>query len=211
MIAGLLPFGEYLTPAEREETERAARRKALPAGGIIHNGTDSCLGLVYILSGSLRTYILSESGREVTLFRVGKGELGVLTAACVISEITFDTEMVAESDCELLIIGAGTVKMLMERNIRVRCYLYELATSRFSAVMNVMQQLLFTPLDGRLASFLLAYDGEIRMTHEQIAEQINSTREVVSRALARFSAAGAVALSRGRVKIKDRKTLEEYI
>ena len=203
-----LPFYEYLTPDERESLRRTARVKALERGGIIHNGTDSCLGLVYILRGSLRTYILSETGREVTLFRPGAGELCVLTAACVISEITFDTEMVAESDCELLIIGGGAVRSLMDNNLRVKSYLYELATRRFSAVMTVMQQLLFTPLDSRLSAFLLSGNGDIRMTHEQIAAEINSSREVVSRALKRLSAAGAVTLSRGRIRIKDREKLK---
>lgn len=206
-----LPFYEFLTPDERETLERASRVKTLERGGVIHNGTDVCLGLVYILRGSLRAYILSESGREITIFRVGAGELCVLTAACVISEITFDTEMVAESECELLIIGGGTVSALMRGNLRVRSFLYELATRRFSAVMTVMQQLLFTPLESRIAAFLLSQSGEIRITHEQLAAQINSSREVVSRALARLSADGVLSLSRGRIKIKDREKLKSII
>ena len=157
-------------------------------GTLIHDGGSECLGLLLVLSGEIRTYLLSDEGREVTLFRLYAGDLCVLSASCVISQITFDTQMTAQRDTEVLIIPANIVAMLKEQNLAVRCCLYELATARFSDVMWAMQQLLFKGLDRRLAGFLLSEaertgSDTIRMTHEQIAQHISSAREAVARML----------------------------
>ena len=130
--------------------------------------------MLFILSGEIRTYLLSEEGREVTLFRLYPGELCVLSASCVISQITFDTQMTAGMDTDVLIIPANVIAALKEKNLHVRCFLYELATKRFSDVMWAMQQIMFKGLDQRLAEFLFAEaertgSDTIRMTHEQIA------------------------------------------
>ena len=155
-----------------------------------------------------RVYLLSEEGREVTLYRIGPGELCVLSASCVISQITFETEIVAESDTEILAINSGAVDGIMKENINVRCFLYELAMERFSTVMWTMQQILFKKMDRRLGTFLAdecARTGkpEIKMTQEEIAVQISSAREVVTRMLKRFAADGLIELKRGAVIVKD--------
>jgi len=102
----------------------------------------------------------------------------------------------------------GIVAALREQNLPVRCFLYELATQRFSDVMWAMQQILFKSLDRRLATFLLAEAGRtgsstIRMTHEQIAQHISSAREAVARMLKSFSEDGLVALKRGEIVLRD--------
>ena len=107
--------------------------------------------MLLILSGEIRTYLLSDEGREVTLFRLYPGELCVLSASCVISQITFDTQMTAGMDTDVLIIPAIVIAALKEKNLHVRCFLYELATKRFSDVMWAMQQIMFKGLDQRLA------------------------------------------------------------
>ena len=155
--------------------------------------------MLFVLSGEIRTYLLSEEGREVTLFRLYPGELCVLSASCVISQITFDTQMTAGMDTEVLIIPANVIAALKEQNLHVRCFLYELATKRFSDVMWAMQQIMFKGLDRRLAEFLLAEaertgSDTIRMTHEQIAQHISSAREAVARMLKSFSEDGLVEL-----------------
>ena len=170
-----LPFWSSLTERERETVQRSAVTRRYEKGALIHDGGSECLGLVLVLSGEIRTYLLSDEGREVTLFRLYAGDLCVLSASCVISQITFDTQMTAQRDTEVLIIPANIVAMLKEQNLAVRCCLYELATARFSDVMWAMQQLLFKGLDRRLAGFLLSEaertgSDTIRMTHEQIAQ-----------------------------------------
>ena len=111
--------------------------------------------MLFVLSGEIRTYLLSEEGREVTLFRLYPGELCVLSASCVISQITFDTQMTAGMDTEVLIIPANIIAALKEKNLHVRCFLYELATKRFSDVMWAMQQIMSRDWIGGWQNFFL--------------------------------------------------------
>ena len=165
-----------------------------------------------VISGEIRTYLLSEEGREITLFRLYPNDICVLSASCVISQITFDTFMTAKQETEVLIVPANAIALLKERNINVKCFLYELAVKRFSDVMWSMQQIMFKSLDKRLAEFLLAEaertgSDTIRMTHEQIAQHISSAREAVARMLKRFSEDGLVELRRGAITLRDKNRL----
>ena len=203
-----LPFWLSLTEHEMETLRRSAFVRHYEKGAFVHSSDNECLGMMFVLSGEIRTYLLSEEGREVTLFRLYPGELCVLSASCVISQITFDTQMTAGMDTEVLIIPANVIAVLKEQNLHVRCFLYELATKRFSDVMWAMQQIMFKGLDRRLADFLLAEaertgSDTIRMTHEQIAQHISSAREAVARMLKSFSEDGLVELRRGAITLRD--------
>lgn len=210
-----LPYWGDLNEAERKAVAQHAVVRHYAKGSILHSGGgNACLGMIYVLHGRLRTYLLSEEGREITLFRLEAGDPCVLSAACVVSQLTFDTQMEVETDCDLLIVGAAVFKKLTEENIYVRCFLYELATARFSTVMWTMQQILFEKVDRRLAAYLLAESEktgslELHVTHEEIARQINSAREVVARMLKRFSADGLVELRRGAVRLTNVPALRE--
>ena len=203
-----LPFWSSLTEREMDTIRRSAFVRHYEKGAFVHSSDNECLGMLFVLSGEIRTYLLSEEGREVTLFRLYPGELCVLSASCVISQITFDTQMTAGMDTEVLIIPANVIAVLKEQNLHVRCFLYELATKRFSDVMWAMQQIMFKGLDRRLADFLLAEaertgSDTIRMTHEQIAQHISSAREAVARMLKNFSEDGLVELKRGAITLRD--------
>ena len=207
-----LQFWPSLTEKEQETLRRSAFVRRYEKGAFVHSGDNECLGMLFVLSGEIRTYLLSEEGREVTLFRLYPGELCVLSASCVISQITFDTQMTAGMDTEVLIIPANIIAALKEKNLHVRCFLYELATKRFSDVMWAMQQIMFKGLDRRLADFLLAEaertnSDTIRMTHEQIAQHISSAREAVARMLKGFSEDGLVELRRGAITLRDKYSL----
>ena len=182
----------------------------------MHSQDSACLGMILVLEGEARAYILSEEGREITLFRLHAGEPCVLSASCVISRLTFDTHIVAETGCTVLVIGPDAFSSLTDRNIYVRCFMYELATEHFSAVMASMQQILFMRYDRRLAMFLLeeherTNSCEIRMTHERIAQNTSSAREVVARTLKRFSTQGLVELRRGSIMLKDIGGLKKIV
>lgn len=138
-----LPFWNSLTAQQKDILRRSALTRKYPKGSYIYSGDKDCLGLLYLTSGEIRTYLLSDEGREVTLFRLYPTEVCVLATSCVISQISFETHMTAQKDTEVLIIPAGMVSILKEQNIYVRCFLYELATQRFSDVMWSMQQILF--------------------------------------------------------------------
>ncbi len=207
-----LPGWEHLTGEERQLVEQNTRRAAFPKGAaVLHSG--DCLGLVQVVRGCLRAYLLSEEGREVTIFRVEPGEACVLSAACVMSQITFETNLVAEEETELLILSSGAFGRLTEENLHVRCFLYEMAAERFSEVLWVMQQILFMGFDRRLALYLAgacrrAGGGELKLTHEQIARDLGSAREVVTRMLRRFAREGLVEVRRGSLLVKDPGALE---
>lgn len=211
-----IPFWNKLSENEKSLVLRSIVIRNYAKGTDIYGYRESCLGMIYIFSGSIRVYILSDEGREITLFRYGSGDSCVLSSSCVIDQITFDTHMVAESDCKLMIINSGTFGKLTEQNIYVRCYMYEILSERFSSVMWTMQQILFARFDSRLASFLLSeYERtgsiEIKMTHEQIAQYVNSAREVVARMMKRFSSDGLVELKRGTVILKNIAELKKLI
>ena len=182
-------------------------------GTRVYSSERECLGMLFVMQGEMRTYLLSEEGREVTLFRIYPNDLCVLSASCVISQISFDTQMSAQKDTEALMIPPNIVLLLKEKNLSVRCFLYELATKRFSDVMWAMQQILFKRLDQRLALFLMQESQRlgtdtIHMTHEQIAQQISSAREAVARMLKQFSEDGLVELKRGAIRLLDQKGLK---
>ena len=211
-----LPFWQLLTEQERDTVQWSAMVRRYEKGALIHGGGSECLGLLLVLSGEIRTYLLSDEGREVTLFRLYPGELCVLSASCVISQITFDTQMTAQQETEVLIIPAGLVAALTEQNLSVRCFLYELATQRFSDVMWAIQQILFQGLDRRLAELLLSEAARtgsdtIRMTHEQLAQHISSAREAVARMLKTFSEEGLVELKRGVITLRDKDGLRQMV
>ncbi len=209
-----IPFWEMLTEQEQELVRNSASLRRYKKGAFVHGGGNECLGMLLLLEGEIRTYLLSDEGREVTLFRGYSGGLCVLSASCVISQITFEVQMSAQQDTEVLIIPAGITAALKERNIHVRCFFYELAIQRFSDVMWSMQQILFKGLDRRLADFLLAEQERtgsdtVRMTHEQIARHISSAREAVARMLKHFSEDGLVELKRSAVVLLNMDALKK--
>ena len=209
-----LPFWPSLSERERDMVRRSAVLRRYEKGALIHDGGNECLGMLLLLSGEIRTYLLSDEGREVTLYRLYAGDACVLSASCVISQITFDTQISAQQETEVLIIPASIIAALREENLSLRCFLYELATQRFSDVMWAMQQILFKGLDRRLAGFLLdeaerTGSSTVRMTHEQIAQHISSAREAVARMLKNFSEDGLVSLKRGAITLLDRSALND--
>lgn len=208
-----LPFWKLLTDSEKELVQQNAVIRLYKKGTRVYSSERECQGMLFVMQGEMRTYLLSEEGREVTLFRIYPNDLCVLSASCVISQISFDTQMSAQKDTEALMIPPNIVLLLKEKNLSVRCFLYELATKRFSDVMWAMQQILFKRLDQRLALFLMQESQRlgtdtIHMTHEQIAQQISSAREAVARMLKQFSEDGLVELKRGAIRLLDQKGLK---
>lgn len=203
-----LPFWSKLSEEEKQMAHDGASIRQYKRGQFIHGGSSDCLGMIYLISGEIRAYVLSEEGREITLFYLYDGSPCVFSASCVISQLTFETLISVERDCTMLIINSGTFALLADKNIHVRCFMYELLTERFSSVMWTMQQIMFMGFDRRLASFLVAeYDRTgkvtIKMTHEQLAQRVSSAREVVARMLKRFDADGLVEVKRGSIRLLD--------
>ena len=205
------PFWDDLSEIEQDTFINSSQYISFRKGTNIHNGNE-CTGIILIRSGSLRLYILSDEGKEITLYRLFPGEMCMLSASCVLNNITFDVFVDAEENSECIIVGGCAYASLSERCDAAKIFALETALARFSDVMWVMQQILFMSMDKRLAIFLLDEISKVggdtvHLTHEQIAKYMGSAREVVTRMLKYFSGEGIVELSRGGIKITDVKRL----
>ena len=209
----IFPFWEKISDTDREYICQNSYDVTYPKGQNIHDGGE-CSGVIIVRSGSLRLYIMSEEGKDITLYRLHKGDMCMLSASCVLSAVTFEVFVDAEEDSQCCLISGPVFAAVSDRNPDVRIFALETAVSRFSDVMWVLQQILFMSLDKRLAIFL--YDEAVRtgadtiaLTHGQIARYMGSAREVVSRMLKYFGSEGIVKVSRGGVTILDKKRLRK--
>lgn len=181
-------------------------------GDNIHGVAGGCTGGIMIKTGRARAYILSEGGREITLYRLFPGDICMLSASCILQSITFDVFVDAEEDCEALVINPSVFDRLVKENVYVENFALNVVASRFSDVMWTMQQILFMSMDKRLAVFLtdeLSRTGgdTVHMTHEQIARYIGSAREVVTRVIKYFVADGVLEATRSDIRVIDRAAL----
>lgn len=209
-----LPFWKEMTLKEQMLIESNSAIKEYPKGFVMHNHANECNGMSMILEGKVRVSVISKSGREVNLHTLSSGEVCVLSISCLLGQITFDTVTTFMEDSVVLIINTSVFDRVMKENINVRCYIYELLSERFSSAMWTMQMILFNGYDTRLATFLVSkYENSgqdiIRMTHEEIAVETNSAREVVARMIKRFEAEGLVENKRGQILIKNITALKE--
>ena len=205
-------FWDNMSESDHETFIRSSQTVKFRKGTNIHDGND-CTGVILIRSGCLRLYILSEDGKEITLYRLFPGDMCMLSASCVLDSITFDVLVDSEEDSECVVVGGCAYEDLARRLPEAKIFALETALSRFSDVMWVMQQILFMSMDKRLAIFLLdeiAKNGTdtVKLTHEQIAKYMGSAREVVSRMLKYFATEGLISSSRSEgIKIIDKKRL----
>ena len=206
------PFWDSLSQWDKDTFLRSSYAVKYSRGTNIHDGGE-CTGVIIVKSGSLRVYMLSDEGKEITLYRLFPGDICILSASCVLHTITFDVFIDAEEDSECVVVGGCAYEGVWQRSDEVKIFTYETALSRFSDVMWVMQQVLFMSMDKRLAIFLLdevskSGSDTVKLTHEQIAKYMGSAREVVSRMLKYFTAEGLVTVSRSEgIKILDKKRL----
>ena len=209
-----IPYWEYLTEDEKKRAAESAYIRHYVTGEQMYGPYVECVGMIHMLRGEARAYLLSDEGREITLFRVDEGDNCVLSASCVLAHIHFESHIEAAKPSDVLIIPVKVFGELVEQNVYVRCYSYEVATRRFSAVVSVMEQKNFERMDKRLASYLLRLYREtgktvIRITQKQLAQRINSVRETVSRTLKRFAGEGMIEIRRGSILLKDLQKLEQ--
>ncbi len=209
----MFPFWDKISAEEKLSVCENSVAVSYRKGTTIHDGNE-CLGIVFVRSGCLRVYIMSEEGKDITLYRLHPGEMCMLSASCVLQSITFNVFIDAEEDSECYIINGCAFSKVSDNNPDIKIFMLEMAVSRFSDVMWVMQQILFMSMDKRLAIFLYEESARINsdtisLTHEQIARYIGSAREVVSRMLKYFSNEGIVESSRKGVKILNKNRLKE--
>ena len=215
-----MKFEEYfpvirkLSKEQQKRIQEAVTEKSVEKGTVLHDGAADCTGLLVVQSGMLRAYILSEEGREITLYRLFERDVCLFSASCMMSGIQFEVTIEAEKDTRLWVIPTKVWKQLNEESAVLANYTNELMADRFTNVMWLIEQIMWKSFDKRLAEFLLeevSVEGTslLKITHEVIGNHLGTAREVVTRMLRYFQSEGMVKLSRGMVEITDTAGLEE--
>ena len=214
-------FSEYfsvwnkLTPSQQGKISASVFSRSVKKDTVIHNGSADCTGLFLVKRGQLRAYILSDEGREITIYRLFERDICLFSASCMMRSIQFEVIIEAEKDTDLWVIPVETYRQLMEESAPLAMYTNEIMATRFSEVMWLIEQVLWKSQDKRLAAFLLeeaAIEGTnlLKLTHETIANHLGTHREVITRMLRYFQSEGVVQLSRGIVEIVDEEKLEAF-
>ena len=208
------PIWNKLNTAQQDRIMGSLADRKVKKGTVIYSGSLDCTGLFLVKSGQLRAYILSDQGREITLYRLFDRDMCMFSASCMIHSMQFEMTIEAEKDTELWMIPAETYKSIMEESAPLANYTNELMASRFSEVMWLIEQILWKSLDKRVAEFLLEEaaiedTSRLKITHEAIANHLGSHREVITRMLRYFQNEGMVKLSRGMITILDENKLEK--
>lgn len=198
-----------------ESTDSFFVSKNIPKGTVIFSEGDQCGGVAFVLNGSIRVSKIGKNGREVILYRVSRGESCVLTIASVLSTISYPATATVEEEIEVILIPVQQFKTLMATNVKLQQFVYKLISERLLEVMTLIDEIIFRRIDERLIEFLLKKalkDGDIiEMTHEELSIQLGTAREVISRIMKGLERDGCIQLSRGKVSIINRSSLEKRL
>lgn len=215
-LGDYFPIWQQLTGTQQELLSRRLVERRVKKGSVIHGSGSECTGLLLVKEGQLRAYMLSEDGREITLYRLFERDLCLFSASCIMRSIQFDISVEAEKDSVLWVIPAEVYQQVMAESAALANFTNEIMAARFSEVMWLMDQILWKRFDQRLAGFLLDEaniegTNTLRLTHEAIGKHLGNPREVVTRMLKYFSAEGYVNLSRGTVELCDIAGLQKLL
>lgn len=215
-LQNTLTFWEHIDITEQEHLLSHILLERYAQGEAVYGAEKDCLGVLVVKSGELRAFMLSEDGREITLYRLREGDVCIMSASCLLKNITFEMRIEAAVESETYLIDLIPFAQLQENNVYVENFSLNVAVGKFSEVMRVMEQILFMRFDKRLATFLLEEAAKkksknIKLTQEQIAKYMGSAREVVSRMMKRFEKEGIVQLYHGGVQIIDKNKLRDLL
>ena len=213
-IKDYFPVWDRLTAEQQEKIAEHTIYRKVEKGTVLHNGSADCAGLFLVKQGRLRAYILSDEGREVTVYRLFDRDICLFSASCMMNSLNFEIVIEAEKDTEIWVIPSEVYKQVMEQSAPVANYTNEIMASRFSEVMWLIEQIMWKSLDKRVAEFLIEEaaieeSDQLMLTHENIANHLGTHREVVTRMLRYFQSEGMVKLKRGAVELLDKKKLSE--
>jgi CRP/FNR family transcriptional regulator len=179
------------------------RQQAIPAGKQIYAEGDACSAIAFVLSGEIRVFKVGESGREITLYEIGPGETCILNASCILSGQAYPANAVAAAAVEMLLIPSEAFRKLVDEHEEMRDFVFTLLSRRLSGVMELVEEVAFGRLDKRLMDYLIekSENGILETTHQKIANDLGTSREVVSRLLKDFERKDEIRLSRNSVTL----------
>ncbi len=193
---------------------RNVQVRTFPAGQVLYTEGDLCNYFAMVLSGSVRVHKISETGREITLYRVRKGECCFLTASCIMRSNNFPAVAIVEEEVTMAQIPSETVQDWIKTHEVWRNHIFHLLSNRLSNVASILSEVKFRRMDERLCDYLLSQDNindAFKKTHQQIALEMGSAREVISRLLKEIEKKGLIRLSRGTIYILDRQGLSQMV
>lgn len=199
-----------LPRAVRDRLVASARVMRFARGQTVFSPHSRPDNLLFLYDGTLRVSQTSDAGREIVLYRVEAGESCVLTTACMLAEEAYNAEGVAETDLTVISLPHDTFDRLAAEEPSFRKFVFRAYSRRLLDLMHVVDEVAFGRIDVRLAARLLSLAGagtEVSATHDDLARELGTAREVISRALQDFQKRGLVSLSRGKVGIQSRSGL----
>jgi len=212
-ISSALPVLQNADPLLVREFMQAASFARIPAGRDVFLEGDRIDAIALLISGVVRVYKIGETGREITLYRFGLGESCILTANAILSRQSFPAIATVEKEAEAVMIPADTFRDWVRRYDLWRSFVFDLLSHRLSSVMAIVEEVAFRRMDTRVASLLLKRSltqNPVHVTHQEIAAELGSSREVISRLLEDWASRGQIQLGRGAIEILDFESLEDF-
>ncbi len=208
-----LPFWQRLKAKEKDLILYNINMKTMTAGTKLNRDDRECNGLILLQSGTIRAFIVSEDGHEITLYRLIPGDICIMSASCILKNIRFTIYLDIEITGKMFVIPANIYKKINNENLAVKEFSMNLMSDKFSEVVNIIDQRIFGSITEILSKYLVDLSNTNRslkldLTHDSISKDIGTAREVVSRMLKSFERQGLVKLSRGSVMITNKKELE---
>jgi len=207
------PFLRALTESEIDSIRQYSILKTLPAGETVFLKGDTCSFFAFILSGRVRVFKTGETGREITLYRFEKGESCILTASCIMSKNTFPAEAEVEEEIQTVLVPHELLREFVKQYDPWRRYFFDLLSSRLSEVMEIVEEVAFRKMDSRIAEYIISNsaEGVLNATHLEIASELGTSREVVSRILKDLEKEKLIILDRGKILINNKLGLDSKL
>lgn len=194
---------DRLEPEALERVRLGGQEVRMPAGSWLFRLGDRCEGFGFVVDGCVKVSISSEAGREMVLYRVRPGESCTVTVSCLVNDRPYPADGVAEGELEAVTIPRALFNELVESSTVFRRFVLEIFSTRVTSLMELVNEVSFNKLDRRLAARLVELGPVVSMTHHELATELGTSREMVSRLLENFADQGLVALGRKRIEIED--------
>ena len=206
----LYPMLRELPAAERDSLLSSASVMHVPAGTVMFDENQPCQGFPLLLSGSIRVIKAAPNGRELQLYRVVPGESCILTSSCLLGHTRYQARGVSEEALEMVLLPANSFNTLFGKHEAFRNYVFHLLSERLTDLMQLVSAVAFQKLDQRLARLLVNKPSPIHSTHQALADELGSAREIVSRLLKGFAEQGWVKLGREQIEVTDTASLKRF-
>jgi len=201
------PVLRGLPSALRDELLAQASVLRVPQGTVVFDEAQACRGFPLLLSGCIRVVKAAPSGRELQLYTVEPGESCILTSSCLLGRAEYHARGVASEDVEMAVLPPAVFKALTDAHEPFRNYIFALFSERMADLMQLVSAVAFQKMDQRLAALLASKPSPVRVTHQALADELGSVREIISRLLRQFEEQGWIRLGREQIEVLDAAAL----